>query len=476
MVAAMGTNHGLIAPILMPGIRLDKDAEAETALALKRAGEPWVGGFCLFGGHAEDVARLTEALHERAGRRLRIASDMERGAGQQVQGLPDSPDLGVLGLAADPRHVHALARATARDARSVGVDIVFGPVLDVRSEPTNPIVGTRSFGWNPDQVAQLGVAYVQGLHAGGVLAVAKHFPGHGATREDSHEALPVVEDDERRLELRDLLPFRTVVEAGCRGVMTGHLSVPALDPSGRAATFSEEIVDRLRAWDGGDDVLVFTDALLMAGALNVGTEAEAARQAAEAGCDALLYPNEPERVAHEFFDVPAARRVRLVERAQQAAKRWERSEQHSATDPERETFSVALSVARAALSRAGVRPFPEVADLLIIDDDAERGCGAVLAAAADAAGVSWERYSPTHDANPPDSPQSGAVAIVFARARGWKGCAGISEAGLAAARRWQDAGASVVWCAPVRGGPGPLIPGGGTAIETALAEALFRAS
>ncbi|MFV1959412.1 MAG: glycoside hydrolase family 3 N-terminal domain-containing protein, partial [Planctomycetota bacterium] len=198
-------------PLLVPAVRLDgEDVDAQVASALDRARAPWTGGFLLFGGEAEQVRTLTGRLRDAAGRDLLIASDMERGAGQQVRGLRRLPAAGVLGLAATPGEVEGFGEITARDARSVGVNVLFAPVLDVLSEPANPIVGTRAFGWDPDRVALLGRAWMRGAIRGGALPVAKHYPGHGATTRDSHVDVPEVGDGAQRLLARDLPLMDTV--------------------------------------------------------------------------------------------------------------------------------------------------------------------------------------------------------------------------------------------------------------------------
>src|SRR5438477_7679592 len=191
-------------PLVVPWIRLDRDAAAEEEAALRRAKERWLAGFCLFGGDVEEVRRLTDRLRDASSRPIFVASDMERGAGQQVKGLRVLPDAAIWGLAASPSEAEAYGSITARDARSVGVDVLFAPVLDVRSEPDNPIVGGRSFGWDPDRVAELGAAFCRGAIDGGALPTAKHFPGHGATASDSHDAVPVVAEPEARLRSRDM--------------------------------------------------------------------------------------------------------------------------------------------------------------------------------------------------------------------------------------------------------------------------------
>jgi beta-glucosidase-like glycosyl hydrolase len=305
-------------PLLVPGIRLDRDAKAEEALALRRAARPWVAGFLLFGGEADGVRRLTQRLRDAAGRPVFVASDMERGAGQQVAGLRVLPEAGVFGLAATPEEVEAAGETTARDARSVGVDVLFAPVVDVRSEPRNPIVGNRAFGHDPDRVALLAGAWCRGALRGGAAPTAKHWPGHGATTADSHDAVPQVREPAGRIVPRDVVPFlRVLRESGCPAVMTAHVAYPALDRTGRIATFSPPILKRLRQGIADpDDVAVFTDALLMAGALGAGSETDAARAALEAGCDLLLYPEEPEAVAEGLVRRGEDRVLRpLAERA-----------------------------------------------------------------------------------------------------------------------------------------------------------------
>jgi len=477
-------------PLIVPGIRLDKDADAETKLALERARQPWVAGFILFGGHAEQVAQLTADLRHEAGRPIFIASDMERGAGQQVAGLTRLPDLGILGLAAMPHEARACGEITARDAMSVGIDVVFGPCLDVRSEVDNPILGNRAFGFEPWRVADLGCEYVGGIEAGGALAVAKHFPGHGGTREDSHEALPVVEADLATLEVRDLEPFHKALWwAGCPGLMTSHVSYPALDATGAIASFSAPIVARARALVNPNDddpgVLVFTDALLMAGATVPGGEPEAARRSLAAGCDMLLYPAEPEAVAASLA-VSEAEAVRVHENLQRfltlgaaRAAEVEEADPELARQPDR--------IAWRALHRAGRGPtcYPDL--LVLLDDDAMEDRGAVLAAAAAAhdTPVVHLRVPAGDTFSMPEldleEPALLSVAIVvFAAARGWKGSSGASEACATLAQQvagavWEREGLpSTVWCAPRPGGFGDLhLPGTGPQVERALARRLF---
>ncbi len=479
----------LTLPLIVPAIRLDKDADAEIAKALERATQPWVAGFILFGGNVEQVAELTTTLRATADRRILIASDMERGAGQQVAGLTRLPDLGLLGLAGTERDAFAAGRITGAEAVHVGIDVVFGPCLDVRSEIDNPILGNRSFGFSPWRVAAMGASYVDGIGSAGAMAVTKHFPGHGATREDSHETAPVVHADLATLEGRDLLPFERV---GTDAIMAAHVAFPALDPSGTVATCSAPILDRARRLgaspeepdDGDESILIFTDAMIMSGALGVGTEAEACARALAAGCDILLYPEDCEAVAAHLEDDADAERAaaNLAYFYAMGHRTWDARDAMPLDEPLRRMDALA----ERALDLGGpVHPEPDL--LVLIDDDGMEDRGDVLAAAAAATNTPVLRICVPQNADAP-LPELHAqheghphtAFVVFASARAWKGASGVSEAGLACVKRLrmaldaQDAFAEVIWCAPT---PGSMfdrhLPGTGPQVERALARALF---
>jgi beta-glucosidase len=285
------------AELVLPALRWDPEKgfahcreEAERALALG------VGGFILFGGERNAIRTLAADLQAAAPHPLLIASDLERGAGQQAQGLTQLPPLrGLAQVGAD--EVREAARITAREARDVGINWVFAPVVDLDVEAENPIVQTRAFGDDPEEVGALGAAWIMACQAGGVLACAKHYPGHGRTITDSHAGLPVVASSRLTLDA-DLVPFRMAAEAGVAAMMTAHVAYPALDPSGAPATYSPLIVKDLLRRELGFDGLVVTDALVMEGALQGLDEAQGAVRALQADCDLLLYPKNVARVAH----------------------------------------------------------------------------------------------------------------------------------------------------------------------------------
>ncbi len=254
-----------------------------------------MGGYIIFGGNAESVRRLTVDLLRRAGRPLLLASDLERGAGQQVAGLTEFPPPMALASLKDPAVVRWAASVTAQEARAVGINWVFAPVADLDLLAENPIVQTRAFGDDPNEVATYVRQWVEGCQGSGALACAKHYPGHGRTSVDSHVALPVVEAPAKALRDVDLVPFTVAIESGVASIMTAHVAYPTLDSSGLPATLSRSLLGELRG-AGRFDGLVVTDALIMDGALVGRRESDAAVEAIQAGADLLLYPNDTRRV------------------------------------------------------------------------------------------------------------------------------------------------------------------------------------
>jgi len=282
--------------LILPALRAGADAGfSHEAARIADALDLGVGGFIVFGGTVESVRRLTADLLRRAGRPLLVASDLERGAGQQVAGLTQFPPPLALASLGDASVVRWAGAVTAQEARAVGINWVFAPVGDLDVLPDNPIVQTRAFGDDPNRVASLVRTWIEGCQGAGALACAKHFPGHGRTAVDSHIALPVVPDAAATLRETDLLPFAIAVESGVASIMTAHVAYPALDPSGVPATLSRPIMDELRG-PLGFDGLVVSDALIMDGALAGRRESDAAVEAVRAGVDLLLYPNDARRV------------------------------------------------------------------------------------------------------------------------------------------------------------------------------------
>jgi beta-glucosidase-like glycosyl hydrolase len=281
-----------LARLLLPAVRWSPEHGFHREWdEIDRALELGVGGFILFGGEAGAVRDLTDEMRRRAPHPLLIASDLERGAGQQFRGGTPLPPAAALAALGELEVMRRAGEVTAREARALGVNWVFAPVADVDLEPDNPITGTRAFGSDPVLVAQQVAEWVRGCGDGGALSCAKHFPGHGRTRGDSHVERPTVDADRDSLEA-DLAPFRAAIDAGVDSVMTAHVAYPALDPSGAPATLSAPMLNALLRAEMGFEGLVVSDALVMDGLVAGTTEQSAAVAALAAGCDVLLYPKD----------------------------------------------------------------------------------------------------------------------------------------------------------------------------------------
>jgi beta-glucosidase-like glycosyl hydrolase len=309
--------------LVLPALRWREDGDfAHESAAIEAALEFGAGGFILFGGTADSVRSVTERLRRDAGRPLLIASDLERGAGQQVRGLAELPPPLALAALDEPAVIRGAGLLTAAEALSVGINWVLAPVADLDCEPDNPIVQTRAFGADPVRVSDAVASWIAGCEAGGALACAKHFPGHGRTVRDSHDTLPVVSASVEQLE-RDAAPFRAAIAAGVSTIMTAHVAYPALDPAGTPATFSSPILGRLRDQMGFQGLIV-SDALMMGGAQAGRTTTGAALAALGAGVDLLLYPDDPVAVA-EALSLSAQRDPRIASRVQDSLVRYERA-------------------------------------------------------------------------------------------------------------------------------------------------------
>ncbi len=200
---------------------------------LARRIDAGLGGVCWFAHNVEDeqqATKLADDLHDLGP--VLVMSDEEGGDVTRLEAATGSsyPSHAALGALDDVDATRRVAAAMGRRLRDVGIDVALAPVLDVNADPENPVIGTRSFGATPDLVARHGAAFVRGLQGAGVVACAKHYPGHGSTHTDSHLALPTVADPVEVLLERDLAPFRAAVEAGVRCVMTAHVVFTAYDP------------------------------------------------------------------------------------------------------------------------------------------------------------------------------------------------------------------------------------------------------
>ncbi|WP_082518726.1 glycoside hydrolase family 3 protein [Leifsonia sp. Leaf336] len=254
-----------------------------------------LGGVCLFGQNVESVAQLralTDAIYA-ANPDAIVAIDEEGGDVTRLYYESGSPFPGnaVLGRLGDAAYTEAVARRVGEELHAVGVNLDLAPDVDINSNADNPVIGVRSFGSAPEVVAEQGAAWTRGLQSAGVAVCAKHFPGHGDTAQDSHLELPEVDLTADQLRERELLPFRAVVEAGARTVMTSHILLPRIDGD-LPATFSRVVVEGMLRGELGFTGVVVTDALDMHGASGERGIPEAAVLALIAGCDLLCIGTE----------------------------------------------------------------------------------------------------------------------------------------------------------------------------------------
>jgi beta-glucosidase-like glycosyl hydrolase/CubicO group peptidase (beta-lactamase class C family) len=270
---------------------------------------------------AYPTAVLTNQLQARSKLPLLIGADFERGSAMRLDEGTSFPTAMALAAGGNPADAYTMGKITALEARAVGIQWIYAPVSDVNNNPGNPIINTRSFGEDPQRVAEYVVEFVRGVEENGGLATAKHFPGHGDTAADSHIDLPVIRADKERLEHLELVPFRSAISAGVSSVMTGHLSIPALEPDPNTpATLSKNVLTELLRDELHFQGLVVTDAMDMGGITTRFAPGEAAVRAVLAGADALLMPPVPDaayealqaavesgRISHERLDASVRR-------------------------------------------------------------------------------------------------------------------------------------------------------------------------
>jgi len=256
-----------------------------------------VGALCFFQGGPVRQANLTNYYQSIAKTPLMVTIDGEWGLGMRLDSVLKYPYQLTLGALTDEKLVYEMGVAVGEQMKRIGVHVNYAPVVDVNNNPNNPVIGYRSFGEDKYKVARFGVAYTKGMQDAGIMACAKHFPGHGDTEVDSHYDLPVISKSMPALDSLELYPFRELFKAGVGSVMIAHLAIPAIDNSkNRPTSLSKNNVDDLLRDELGYEGLTFTDALEMKGVTKFFPAGEAAVQALIAGNDMLCLPE----------DVPAA--------------------------------------------------------------------------------------------------------------------------------------------------------------------------
>ncbi|MBK7287906.1 MAG: hypothetical protein IPI95_12850 [Flavobacteriales bacterium] len=282
-----------IAQLMMVAAYSNQDAKhiADIDQLVKQYG---IGGLIFFQGGPLRQADLVNRYQAKARTPILIGMDLEWGLAMRLDSTIKFPRQMTLGATSDEEGIELMGEEIARQMKRLGVQVSFSPDVDVNVNAANPVINDRSFGEDPEMVARKGIAYMKGLQRGGVLATAKHFPGHGDTDQDSHKTLPVVAASRERLDSVELHPFKRLIDNGVGGVMVAHLEVPALDSTpGLPSTMSKPIVTDLLKEEMAFKGLVITDALNMRGIANAEKPGEIELRALKAGNDILLFPQDP---------------------------------------------------------------------------------------------------------------------------------------------------------------------------------------
>ncbi len=306
-----------------------------------------VGGFHVFGGAEAVPAVLLNPTYSATilGQPLEAASmlnrlqaispvpllnsaDFETGVGMRISGATTFPKAMAFGAAGDEKLAYEAGRITGQEARAIGVQVAFAPVVDVNNNPRNPVINVRSFGEDPARVGLLASAFARGIQAGGAIATLKHFPGHGDTDVDSHLGLPVIQKPREQLDRVELPPFRAGIAADAGAVMSGHIEVPSLDSAPNTpGTLSRPMVTDLLRGELGFKGLIYTDSMGMAGVTALYSPGEAAVRAVKAGNDIVLHsPNDEEafeaiKAAVQKGEIPLAQIDASVTRVLEAKAR-----------------------------------------------------------------------------------------------------------------------------------------------------------
>ena len=265
--------------------------DATRALVQRLVTQNMVGGLIYEKSTIAEQASVTNLAQSLATVPLMITIDGEWGLGMRLKDVPNFQRNLILGAVDNDMLLYEYGREVARQCRRMGIQVNFAPVLDVNDNPQNPVIGDRSFGENPELVARHAIAFARGLEDGGVMAVGKHFPGHGSSSEDSHKTLPVINKSMQEINTCELLPFRKFIDAGLSGILTAHLLVPAIEDEQAPTSLSRTSVTTLLRDHMNFKGLIFTDALNMKGATQL-LHGSACVNALLAGNDVLLMPED----------------------------------------------------------------------------------------------------------------------------------------------------------------------------------------
>jgi beta-N-acetylhexosaminidase len=324
---------------------LNQDSEAFKALR-HQVVDNHVGGIILFRGPVYESVMLVNRMQELAKYPLLISSDLEAGSGMRFDDTVNFPWNMAIAATGNPDYARRAGELTAREARALGIRQIYAPVADVNNNAANPVINVRSYGEDPVQVGRFVAAFIEGAQHGGVMATAKHFPGHGDTATDSHRGLPEIDVTRARLDAVEFVPFRAAVNAGVGSVMTGHIGLPRIDSTaitplprdvkqkpvetedgaeivvenGTMPTTLSPVMNGILRRELHFDGLIVTDAMSMSGLTLYFTQEEASVRALAAGADMLLKPADPDAAFRGVRD--AVKKGRLSEqRIEESARK-----------------------------------------------------------------------------------------------------------------------------------------------------------
>src|SRR5438105_232921 len=297
---------------------LNQDSEAVKALR-HQVVDNHVGGIILFRGPVYESVVLVNRMQQLAKYPLLISADLEAGSGMRFDDTVNFPWNMAIAATGNPDYARRAGELTGREARAMGIQQIYAPVSDVNNNAANPVINVRSYGEDPTDVGRFVAAFVEGAQHAGVIATAKHFPGHGDTATDSHRGLPEIDVTRERLNSVELVPFRAAVNAGVGAVMDGHIGLPLIDPTaivplpssvklkpietqdgeivvekGTMPTTLSPVMNAILRRDLHFDGLIVTDAMSMSGLTLYFTQEEASVRAIQAGADLLLKPADPD--------------------------------------------------------------------------------------------------------------------------------------------------------------------------------------
>ena len=303
-----------IAQLVMVRIRSDfYNSESSYKRKLKKwISKDGVGGVILFhgNGNIHGTYHNIQNFQSWAKTALLVASDLERGLAQQLgTGATSFPHPMAIAATGDTLLSYKQGNITAREGLSVGIHVVFSPIMDVNNNPENPIINIRAYSDDPEMVSVFGLSFIKGIQDAGAIACPKHFPGHGNTSTDSHTSLPVIPGSREDLERMELYPFKKAIDAGVKMMMIAHLAIPGLDSSGTPSSHSKIISTDLLKHEMGFDGIVVTDGLEMSSMTNNFSAGEACIRSIEAGSDILLLPINVDQAIISIYDAVLSGRI-----------------------------------------------------------------------------------------------------------------------------------------------------------------------